>query len=71
MNHHLFAGDWHRRPPMLEGKSDLDKQVSLHMWDVNSRNGWHLDESEPMSRADRWVPWVLALATVVIVKWWI
>jgi hypothetical protein len=71
MIHHLFDTAWHRRPPLLSGKSDLDKQVSLHLVDVNSRNGWNI--TEPLSRLDHWVPWIVAVATcltVIIVKWW-
>uniref|UniRef100_A0A6M3IYI1 Uncharacterized protein n=1 Tax=viral metagenome TaxID=1070528 RepID=A0A6M3IYI1_9ZZZZ len=58
--------------PLLQGLNPLDLQINVHLWDVNSRNGWNLDESEPPSWCDRWVPWIMAgltVAVVVVVKW--
>ena len=57
--------------PLLQGLSSLDLQIAAHLIDVNSRNGWNLDESEPPSWCDKWIPWIMAgltLAVAAIVK---
>lgn len=59
---------WQREDPLMDGKSVLDQQISMHLWDVNSRNGWNL--APESSWADRWMPWIIAgtcfIAIVVI-----
>jgi hypothetical protein len=68
---HMFDTAWHRRTPLLDGMNNRNKKINIHLIDVNSRNGWNL--TEPLSRLDRWVPWIViagTLITVGIVKWW-
>ena len=70
MIQHIFSGDWHRKPPMVDGKSFENTVIDLHLYDVNTRNGWNLDESEP-SAWDRWIPWAMAVMTlgVAVMGW--
>ena len=62
----------HRHLPTTHGAIlDWDTAIRLHLIDVNTRNGWNLDESQPPSWCDKWVHWimlVLILAVGAIVK---
>ena len=52
--------------PLLQDLSPLDLQIAAHLIDVNTRNGWNLDESEPPSWCDKWVPWIMVGLTLVV-----
>lgn len=66
MIHHLFTSDWNHKPPMVDGKSFENTVIDLHLYDVNSRNGWNLAPDEP-SAWDKWVPWAMAGMTLAVV----
>lgn len=46
--------------------------IEIHLWDINTRNGWNLDDSRPAGWCDRWAPWILGAVTmivIIVVKW--